>query len=109
MRYVISGILAAIIGLSFTVAYGFGHQSAQLSQLRHSAQPAQQQIAMLHSEIATLSAQLAGEHRDVLTCADLQGLSLQYLEAVNLYNNGGMIYAQTQQTPVSLPAHCINP
>ncbi len=88
-------IAAALLGAYATITSISQH--TQTSQLRS-------QLTQAERLITAQQAKLAGSHRDLITCADMQ----------TLISNGGLAsYWQDssynlQSTPDALPAHCVN-
>lgn len=75
---------------------------AQVRALEHVRDPA---VARLQREVVGLQDRLhPGLANDVITCADLQNMGLQYDNGVTVDNQGNV---NLDQQPVPLPSHCI--
>lgn len=98
-------VVALILG-----AYGTAatiSQRSQVTSLRTQIARERTQIAHDGRLITAQQAQLAGQHRDLITCADLQHLQMSGADSAGDqvtvgYDNGGGANA------VTLPSHCIN-
>jgi hypothetical protein len=93
-------VLGCLLGIA-GIIYGYSTDQAQARQIAALTH-------RLHAEQAALAAitvKAAGQHRDLITCGDLQNL---VLEASGVDSAGDTVTTQTNPGPVQLPAHCIN-
>lgn len=107
MRYavliVVSFFLAAFLVGSVIVL------DDQAGSLRSDLTTQQQQVATLRSQLVAAEAKLAGGHRDLVTCADLQQMGLMDLADISLNTDtSGNLSAVPDLVAVPLPSHCIN-
>jgi hypothetical protein len=98
-------VIAAIVSRGGVV--NLRRQVSQLQAAPHdkAAVSTGHEIADPRNEVTALIARLNGEHKDVITCGDLQNMGLQNTYGVTVDNQGNV---NLDQTPVTLPPHCIN-
>ena len=80
-------------------------QQAQITRLQSAAHDSAAtatatELKTLRADVTALTARLNGQHKDVITCGDLQNMGLNYYWQDSNYN--------LQSNPVTLPGHCIN-
>jgi hypothetical protein len=101
--------VAIIAGGALMLATWVG---AQVKDLRHQVAGQQQVISRYRTELAHAAtvisadqARVSGQHRDLITCADLQNL---IWEGSGVDSAGDTVDTQTNPGPVQLPTHCVN-
>ncbi len=84
---------AGVIALVVVIAILFG-------DVRTLQAHARQDQRVIRTQESTLTARVNGQHRDLITCGDLQNLGLASYWQDSNYN--------LQSNPIILPGHCIN-
>jgi hypothetical protein len=100
-------IVLASVALAGAIAAGIavivtrpptGQQDRQVAQL-------QRQVRGLQATLSTDQAKLAGQHRDLITCADLQVLINDMPQGDSA---GDTVFYGGPAGSLPLPAHCLN-